>query len=1635
MGLIEQLAVLRAVGINLNDTALQRLLSLNGFNTDAAINYYFEKGAPPPPPAISQANVKSQPLPRAATAVRSVAGVGVGGVGIALKRAGWPAIANTRILTDTIVQTNIQNLQNLPVTSTAPVIIMLDDSSQECDTSGHERGGETKKGGEAMQVVAAPANGMSSMPNSSMLVACLTEPHYLIGRRTAHAYTLSSGYAERCQSLTLILEDKGYQKAARGGSGGGTGTTAKSSAGTGTLKRDKHAGAKLILEARKESDVGTSDTGSFRSRLPNTLCDFILPLMQADLLMVSGHVAYDVGSVTLMQDVPVSLQIFVSVRLLDLTEPGTLENKNSSHLIEAANDLLLWLHEGEAAVAAVRKQRTADADARNRAASANLPTESSAVPEAVLVTDVSNGEKGSMQTNLLKEKDGAASLETQDDEVLEEFEMLVDKSSASSKFELPLAMQPPLLQSWLTMRSYQLQALHWMQGREDHGRMLSMSNPRCEHILPSPTGVDLPHDGILSLYEKEKETYRTKSEEALPTEDDGVWQMVPAVLWGVNEAWSPLTTATLASQYLSSQLKQGKNCRFYWNIYSQKISRNAPPPHQQASGGILADEMGLGKTVMAASLIAADYLLQAQVPAPITVPRKKKSAVQMQEDDDDDVKNTSSESEYDEDSQTAGRRRFVRTRGKVHGQAPSKRKRHSRIIKDADDSEDEDHIKERVEDPLRPLSFRQTWKFTVDGIPPTQSAASFLSNQDGAHSSNATLIVCPMTLMSQWAEEMTTKTQRGALRVVVYYGDKDGGSVVNSTGAASSESSLPAYTISRDPRILRDADVVVTSYGVLVSDCRAWLQQQEANTATKQVHVAESSLSRPGLLKLYWHRVILDEAHVIKNHHTETARACYTLNSRHRWALTGTPLQNTIDDVYSLIRFLGHEPWCEHRFWRKVVTDPYKAGDPAGMARLHLLLSDLLLRRTKTSKDSSGQHIVFLPPRLVHITPVILEDEEREFYQAIVDKSKSVFHRFEGRAFSLSDSSSSMVLTSSAQVATDACTPAAAFTPFLLKNKYAALFTLLMRIRQACDHPTLVFGKGDHATEDATTTTSVPTGGVTLQQKAGGAEALDAYDGLFGQVFLDELFKKMDNARQQRMLMRTGVVSIDASAPSSKNKRNLSGDEDAPVDTYIMGLMQRLQGTSQEHVFECPICLDDVRTVEGALTRCGHLLCVVCAQKIWPASQLVATPTQGKKTSLRLSAHPASLKSQRAEQEASAKCPMCSDMVPSSCVYALSPLKDNLAREQPQNEIVEIVNENSDNFVKGDGDKQIAITNGTKLSDINTDWRHWGDARRGVSSAVQLEAYITSSKLDAVLAKLHFILDERREDAAWSATAEDVILEPNESICARCGVHDGGSRISSVRSNQNLNNVCRVSNSSSNSGSSSSSGFNSEHVFTGAYTFRCMKCPKQRYCDECFGPHRCISSTLPTGDENEDIIELDEDKDEEMPVFSAHIDSQTASKAPTKVVVFSQWTTMLDIIESVLKAHKLKFCRLDGKMVQSQRAKSVSAFNTDPKVRIMLASLKAGGVGLNLISANHVILVDPWWNPSTEDQAIDRVHRLGQTRPVHVFRFVCHETVEERLIQLQQKKRNMSTQALSGGAGEKKDSSKLTMEELRAFFM
>lgn len=120
-----------------------------------------------------------------------------------------------------------------------------------------------------------------------------------------------------------------------------------------------------------------------------------------------------------------------------------------------------------------------------------------------------------------------------------------------------------------------------------------------------------------------------------------------------------------------------------------------------------------------------------------------------------------------------------------------------------------------------------------------------------------------------------------------------------------------------------------------------------------------------------------------------------------------------------------------------------------------------------------------------------------------------------------------------------------------------------------------------------------------------------------------------------------------------------------------------------------------------------------------------------------------------------------------------------------------------------------------------------------------------------------------------------------------------------------------------------------------------------------------------------------------------------------KALVFSQFTSMLELIQFRLEGAGMKVVCLDGSMTLEAREKTINAFNTDHTITVFLMSLKAGGVALNLTAASHVMLMDPWWNPAVERQAADRIHRLGQFRPITVIRFVVTGSIEDRLLKLQ----------------------------------
>lgn len=151
----------------------------------------------------------------------------------------------------------------------------------------------------------------------------------------------------------------------------------------------------------------------------------------------------------------------------------------------------------------------------------------------------------------------------------------------------------------------------------------------------------------------------------------------------------------------------------------------------------------------------------------------------------------------------------------------------------------------------------------------------------------------------------------------------------------------------------------------------------------------------------------------------------------------------------------------------------------------------------------------------------------------------------------------------------------------------------------------------------------------------------------------------------------------------------------------------------------------------------------------------------------------------------------------------------------------------------------------------------------------------------------------------------------------------------------------------------------------------------------------------------------------------------------TKSIVYSQWTGMLSLLESCFTSAGITYSRMDGSMNSSKKSQAIARFKEDPEINVLLLSLKAGGVGLNLTEATHVFMMDLWWNPTVEQQAFDRVHRIGQTKSVFIHRLLIKNSFEQRVLERQEKKKQLAQNVLHTS---KDRVFMLTMKDFKDFF-
>ena len=264
-----------------------------------------------------------------------------------------------------------------------------------------------------------------------------------------------------------------------------------------------------------------------------------------------------------------------------------------------------------------------------------------------------------------------------------------------------------------------------------------------------------------------------------------------------------------------------------------------------------------------------------------------------------------------------------------------------------------------------------------------------------------TLVVAPMSLLAQWESEAIKASKPGTLKTVVYYG---------------SEKAVNLQTLCCKANAASAPNLIITSYGVVLSE----FNQVAARGGDRGSH--------GGLFSLEFFRVILDEAHFIKNRQSKTAKACYEINARHRWVLTGTPIVNRLEDLFSLVHFLRVEPWSNFSFWKTFITVPFESKDfIRALDVVQTVLEPIVLRRTKDMKTPDGEALVPLPPRTIEIEEIELSKQEREVYDYIYHRAKRTFN--------------------------------ATMEAGTLLKSYTTIFAQILRLRQSCCHPVLTRNK------------------------------------------------------------------------------------------------------------------------------------------------------------------------------------------------------------------------------------------------------------------------------------------------------------------------------------------------------------------------------------------------------------------------------------------------------------------------------------------------------------------------------------------------------------------------------------------------
>ncbi|XP_058517401.1 helicase-like transcription factor isoform X4 [Ochotona princeps] len=449
----------------------------------------------------------------------------------------------------------------------------------------------------------------------------------------------------------------------------------------------------------------------------------------------------------------------------------------------------------------------------------------------------------------------------------------------------------------------------------------------------------------------------------------------------------------------------------YYNTITNFSEKDRP---ENVHGGILADDMGLGKTLTAIAVILTNF----HDGKPLPVERMKKNQPKKECNSSESVKSRKNDTSKkgdelnkeacrcDEEPSISDVKKNECPTSELSGSCPKRRKISVQYIESSESEEIEiNELPQKMKGKLK--NTQSETKRIRAGTSKVKEDAAFAcaldvstpapkrkmlkkgssvvegsKKTDVEERARTTLIICPLSVLSNWIDQFGQHIKSDAhLNFYVYYGPDR----------------------IRDPALLSKQDIVLTTYNILTHDY-----------GTK----GDSPLH-----SIRWLRVILDEGHAIRNPNAQQTKAVLDLEAERKWVLTGTPIQNSLKDLWSLLSFLKLKPFVDREWWHRTIQRPVTMGDEGGLRRLQSLIKNITLRRTKTSKIK-GKPVLELPERKVFIQHITLSDEERKIYQSVKNEGKATIGRY--------------------------------FSEGTVLAHYADVLGLLLRLRQICCHTHLL---------------------------------------------------------------------------------------------------------------------------------------------------------------------------------------------------------------------------------------------------------------------------------------------------------------------------------------------------------------------------------------------------------------------------------------------------------------------------------------------------------------------------------------------------------------------------------------------------